>query len=601
MSKLWLKTGLLALYVLTVHQLCSASDLVCPSTGLAQYVGKYLTREWNKEGFIDIRIREGSLTFAPPFWRPARLLVPIGQDLFQLENFRERQFNFIRDDKGCVFALSTTGTPFPGRLRRISPMIVQPTELLQQGKIQQAMPELLRQSNRDPKKLVEIGREMLGIPTQIQNAKSYLDALHLSFPGNADILVALADAQIAAGNRGAAKMSLHAALDVDPKSGDALRDLEMLGDTASIGSAGWSLQFPLDEVFKSPSPAEIRSVEDEWAKRDLSVDSLQVLSVEKISVDGHSFELRVVSHKVHGFKHIGVILIPVGARKGKTPIVIEAKGVSGSFFPMEVPNGLTLVDVMGEDLSKLIIAAPGYRGEEVIVNGKSYQSEGDRWDAWDGATDDLLSLLNVALTLPEADTSRVCVFGRSRGGAVALLAGERDGRIKCVATWAAPTDWFELMGKQGWSVEELVADALRHQSDASRTTGGQYVGFFLKPALDGPQSLRQIRMHMIAGSPLYFADRLPLTQIHYGVDDGIVPERNGRELLLAWQEANKPKECLEALFHPDAGHDQDVVVSPKETREFILRALGLTSGHFSLVTAHCSGTAAPSARASDAP
>ena len=577
--------GLVFLLALILSQPCYATDTACHAAGLTQYVGKYLPAQWNNEGFIDIRIREGSLMFAPPFWRPARLLVPIGQDLFQLENFKERQFHFLRDDEGCVFALSTTGTPFPGQLQRVSPTTALPLELLQQGKIQEAMPELLRQSSRDPKKLVEIGREMLGIPTQIPNARSYLEALRLAFPGDADVLVAVADAQIAEGNRGAARLSLRAAREADPKSNDAMRDLEMLGEIASTENAGWRLPFRLDDVFKSTSQAEIHSVVNEWAKRDLSVDSLQVSSLEKISVNGQSFELKVVVHKIHGVKHVGVILLPEGARKGKTPILMEAKGVSWSFFPLEVPNGLTLADVMGEDLGKFIVVAPGYRGEEVVAGGKSYKSEGDPWDAFDGATDDLLGMLNVALTLPEADSSHICVFGHSRGGTVALLAGIRDGRIRCVATWAAPTDWFQLMGKHGWSVEELVADALRHKSE--RSTGGQYVGFFFKPALDGSQSLQQLKMHMIASSPLYFADRLPLTQVHYGIDDDWVPERNGRELLLASQKANKPKECREAFFHPDAGHDQDVVVTPKQTREFILRASGLASEPFPTAGISC--------------
>src|SRR4029077_16843740 len=111
--------------------------------------------------------------------------------------------------------------------------------------------------------------------------------------------------------------------------------------------------------------------------------------------------------------------------------------------------------------------------------------------------------------------------------------------------------------------------------------------FFFQRALDGSQSLQQVKMHMIASSPLYFADRLPLTQVHYGIDDDWVPEHNGRELFVAWQKANKPKECLEALFHPDAGHDQDVVVTPKQTREFILRASGLASEPFPTAGISC--------------
>ena len=100
-------------------------------------------------------------------------------------------------------------------------------------------------------------------------------------------------------------------------------------------------------------------------------------------------------------------------------------------------------------------------------------SEGDRSDVWDGATDDALALLNVALKItPEADARRIAVFGRSRGGTVALLAAIRDPRIRQVVDWAGPSDLFRLMGQDGWTQREAVAEGLRYRSPP-RGIGGR--------------------------------------------------------------------------------------------------------------------------------
>jgi hypothetical protein len=78
---------------------------------------------------------------------------------------------------------------------------------------------------------------------------------------------------------------------------------------------------------------------------------------------------------------------------------------------------------------------------------------------------------------------------------------------------------------------------------------------------------------MIASSPLYFADDLPHTQIHYGVDDNIVPLINGKGLAKKLRTGKlKPRE-FEAYFHEGAGHDLDRSLAYKKSREFILKLL----------------------------
>lgn len=94
------------------------------------------------------------------------------------------------------------------------------------------------------------------------------------------------------------------------------------------------------------------------------------------------------------------------------------------------------------------------------------------------------------------------------------------------------------------------------------------------------RSLEATRHHLIASSPIYFADRLPLAQVPWGIEDTIVPVVNGRDLVARYQEArggtaSQEGGCLDVQFHPQAGHDQDRQRAPAQSRAFLLRAFEL--------------------------
>ncbi len=282
--------------------------------------------------------------------------------------------------------------------------------------------------------------------------------------------------------------------------------------------------------------------------------------------------VRIVSHLVQGSRHYGAIIIPAGARQGCCPVIVEAKGVSWNYFPLELEK-LHAPRVMGDIKERFIYVVPSFRGEVLRFAGETYQSEGDRTNALDGATDDAIAFLNVALqTTPEADGSRVCALGHSRGGTVALLAGIRDPRIRCVVDWAGPTDWFELMGTEGWTEQELFAEGLRTRANPSET-GGHNIERFLLKAIKGEENLEAVRQRMIASSPLYFAHRLPLVQLHYGAEDTSVPIKNGLQLAAQLRRRKVPSARFEAFFYPGEGHDTDRIAAPVHTRRFIANAL----------------------------
>jgi dipeptidyl aminopeptidase/acylaminoacyl peptidase len=284
--------------------------------------------------------------------------------------------------------------------------------------------------------------------------------------------------------------------------------------------------------------------------------------------------MRIVSHLVHGIRHYGLIIYPDRAAPGTLPVIVIAKGVSPTYFPLNIsdqPNDA----FMGEMSDRFIYVWPSYRGEVLNFKGRSFQSEGDRRDALDGATDDTLALLSVALqTTPEADATRVCIYGQSRGGNVALLAGIRDKRFKCVVDVSGPTDWFYLMGTNGWTEQELWTEAVRTHANTEET-GGQNLERFMMRAIEGKASLAEVRHNMIASSPLYFARRLPLTQLHYGLQDTSVPVRNGRRMVGEMKRAGIPASRYEAYFYPNEGHDTDRINGPEIIRKFILKHLNI--------------------------
>jgi dipeptidyl aminopeptidase/acylaminoacyl peptidase len=250
-------------------------------------------------------------------------------------------------------------------------------------------------------------------------------------------------------------------------------------------------------------------------------------------------------------------------------VILEAKGVSWNFFPLEVPKGSTAQNVLAADASAFVFVLPGFRGETLKANGKEHTSEGDPAESWDGAADDAIAFLNVALErAPAADPARITAFGRSRGGTVALLVGARDPRIRGVLAWSAPAGWIEDMPQRGFTQREVAGEGLRRRS-APRMIGGQSVRTFLRPAIEGRETLRQVRDRLIASSPIYFVKRLPRTEAFWGADDPIVESANGRRLRDAAAAAGVDSR-VKVFFHAEGGHDLDPALARPATREFLL-------------------------------
>lgn len=545
-----------------------------PGPQLSDYVARFAPAHACGEGALSFVVREGRLTMAPLFWRPARILVPTGRDSFQMEDRVERTVVFHRDATGRVDSVTARGIGFDEPLAREDDARWSAAEHAAQGDSARAVAEFLSQG-ADLEILCEFAARMADVPTLVPRAVGFLEALTAARPMASCAWAGLGAARVAAGRRAAAVIAYRRALVLDPADEEevtpALERLGVLRVPAARRRAGWSVPFSLHALFAPPTADEIGRVRRDWAARDLAPRDVQAVFTRPVTLAGGvPYSLRVYAHRVHGSRHFGVVLVPGVATSGSCPALVEARGVSWSFAPLHVPEGLTAPGFTTGSLYAYVV--PCLRGETLIVGADTLRSEGDPTDSWDGATDDLLAFLDVAVAAtPEIDTTRIAVFGRSRGGSVALLAAARDRRLRAVCAWAAPADWFGSMGQEGWTQEEQVADGLLHRA-TPHEMGGQFLATFLGDAIarHGPGASRAaVRQHMIASSPRYFLDTIPPAQVHYGLDDGIVRPVNGAVLRAAAQAARRP---LELVFHADAGHDQDLFEAPLESRDFLRKA-----------------------------
>ena len=292
-----------------------------------------------------------------------------------------------------------------------------------------------------------------------------------------------------------------------------------------------------DVLFAPPSAAEMCAVQAEWARRDTrSYDAR-----EEWRDEGRSGTTLVLSHTVDGLRHYGAVRIPAGAAGRQLPVLVIAhggdKGTSGYNFIRSGPIAEGWIQVL-----------PSYRSERLAVRAlRRYRSEG-RPSPWDRDVDDVMALLSAVLErVPEADSARVAAWGRSRGGGVALLMAARDPRVKGVVDFFGPTDFYLP------EVRQLADRALR--SRIPKLPGAGYLADSVLFALrDGRTTVERARSELLRRSPVYFAHRLPPTQIHHGTRDKEVPIVHSERLADAFARAGRAAPLWELNRYPGGGH-----------------------------------------------
>lgn len=552
-----------------------AQNSARPSAGRCEdYAGRYRMSDGS---VLLVSWRDAVLTARPIFWRSVQQLVPGGMHTFVVPDRPDRKLVFTCGNAGKITGVQLVG--FSGAdepLPRIGPGLT-PAELLIQGKPALAAQLQHRQTPRDAARFVKLARAVIeNFGSHSLAAAAFVKAALSWFPRSATLMATLGDAYIAGGQRAAALIAYRRAHELDRADRWPIRALERLNarptDTPPAQDAGWTVGFSLDRLFVPPTRAEIDRVWAEWAKRDLAPRDVTELKRGRLKLGTVEAEARIYSYRIHGEKNYGAVIVPDAIGAGPVPVIVDLKGVSPDFFPLQLTR-LVSPPALDADAGRFIYVVPSFRGERLIFDGQEYKSEGDPNDSWDGATDDSISFLTAALgATPQADPDRIAAFGKSRGGTLALLMGIRDRRIKLVEDWSGPVDWFRLVGAYGWNPREIEGDALRYRVKPEED-GGQFVGTFLTKAIKGERGLAEVRAHMIASSPIFFAEHLPITQAHHGVEDEMVPARNGRELLTVFKTQRLRGADREVFFYPDAGHDLYEPLARSRAREFLVSRL----------------------------
>ena len=497
-----------------------------PARPLAGYTGRYRQGETS---VLHIDQRAQLLVARPVLWGAVQPLRAAGPDSFVVRDRPDRRLIFARDPRGCVSGVTTINLEADGLAPLLSPAERAPIELLLEGDGAAALRAFQRQTTLSTAEMVSLARRVMArLPTRAGAVMTFLTALAASEPPTADLLGALGSAQIGSGQRPAAAESFRQARALDSANAEATTGARRLAEGDRLSASGWTLPFPLSELFRPPTADEVATVLREWEERDRTPRDVAVVARERVTLGTASATAIVVSHRVDGARHFGAIIVPERVPPGCCAVVIDLKGIGWNYPALHVPQGLLSPVLLGDLARQVIFVAPSMRGEVLVVNGRSWVSEGDRTNGFDGGAEDALALLEVALTLvPEADPARVCAFGHSRGGSVALLAAERSPRITCVAAMAGPTDWFSRMpgGATGWTVTEIVRGRPAHAGGPQR--GGRAVHRALPPACDrGPGRPGRYT----ASTPSQFSALLRGSPpAHAGVLRARGPERAARE------------------------------------------------------------------------
>lgn len=237
-------------------------------------------------------------------------------------------------------------------------------------------------------------------------------------------------------------------------------------------------------------------------RRELGWSSTRA-DYERVRRDAR-FALRKIEYASDGLRVIAYVYQPAGPGVRRLPVIVFNKGsyVTGDQAPVLAPMMHRLAH------AGFLVIAPQYRG-----------SDGEEGHDEMGGADvhDVLNAVRLATRLPAADSTRVYMYGESRGGMMTLQA-LRDGvHVLAAATVGAFTDLDSL----------LAADPRARGAAAA-----------IWPEFERDHSTIAQRRSAVAWSGSL---RLPLLILHGGADPQVSP-RHSLRLALQLDDAKQPYE-----------------------------------------------------------
>jgi hypothetical protein len=414
-------------------------------------------------------------------------------------------------------------------------------------------------------------------PTRRPIVVEVLRALVARWPTDLPLVRDEAEDLAQVGDTSDARTVANRAHSIAPADTGVRRILSWLDGVRTMPDTGWRLPFPPESVLAPPTEGEVAEAWRAIAARDRSASGVQVVYRGGIAMQGDSFTVTILAHQSDGHRHVGAIVESVAPLPACCATILDIKGTNPGYRPLQLDRGPPSLRLVGGGARNFVFVVPAIRGEIIHFAGQDFHAEGDRTDGWDGGADDALSLLAAAASLDHrVDPARTCVYGRSRGGGVALLVAEREPRIRCVVAIAAPVDWFAAMWAANWPKTTLLRAALRAHAGPF-DPGGQFIEWILAPVARGERTLAGARQKMIAMSPIYYSSRLPALLAFFGAEDLAVPSRNALMLDSALH-AIRPSGDRTVVVAPMAGHDTDPADVVRRVPAFLARYLAVPVG-----------------------
>lgn len=167
---------------------------------------------------------------------------------------------------------------------------------------------------------------------------------------------------------------------------------------------------------------------------------------QTVSEDLRSVNLYRIVYLSDGLKVVGFVAEPKA--KGKYPCIIANRGGRWNFGlwrPMAIASYLGRMASWG-----YVVVASQYRGSSDGGEGRDEFGGSD--------VNDVLNLVPALAQLPSADTSRIGMYGESRGGMMTYLALKRSCRFEAAVVVAGMADAFDAVDKHP-ELEEVTFKA----------------------------------------------------------------------------------------------------------------------------------------------
>jgi len=214
-------------------------------------------------------------------------------------------------------------------------------------------------------------------------------------------------------------------------------------------------------------------------------------------------DLLIIEHYKNDAKHYGALLLPESYDDEKTYATFVWTNGLNQKKPSVVLTHRDINNVFSEFRDHFVVV-PSFRGQALVYKNKRYCSDGFFGDAFDGATNDALRLLDLVRNEFEGvDEGNITVCGVSRGGTVSLLMGIRDTSIARIVSIAGPSDFYSMRVRYRYM--------------------GQYNYMFLSKT----RNVEDLRMKILRSSPVHFIEHFPnkILLVH-GRKDAMVPIEN---------------------------------------------------------------------------